>query len=364
MGRAGAAGRGRGDRRPLPDLIEQDDGLRHHRRRGRLHRAACSACTACARRGARWLPRVRCGDRLLAARRPDAAGLGWVRDARPTRPLAGFSHGAAGIAWALLELAAATGEERFRAARPGRHRLRARPVLARGGQLARPARSSRRRTTSRRADALHDGLVPRRAGHRAGPPARRCRTSTTPASARRSRRRCATTLARRASGATTRSATATWATWSCCCRRRDARRPAVARRRDRLAAVILESIERDGWLCGDAAGRRVARPDDRAGRHRLRAAAAGRAGARAVRADPGRPASPRRRRRPDLNRLPAFRCPDCERALRRATWRTRPGRSSGARRPLPALAGLICAIEQPHWCAADDGGGCGEAAPG
>jgi lantibiotic modifying enzyme len=32
------------------------------------------------------------------------------------RPLAGFSHGAAGIAWALLELAGATGNQRYRAA--------------------------------------------------------------------------------------------------------------------------------------------------------------------------------------------------------------------------------------------------------
>jgi class II lanthipeptide synthase len=43
-------------------------------------------------------------------------GLGWVIVAAGPTPLAGFSHGAAGIAWALLELAALTGEERFRTA--------------------------------------------------------------------------------------------------------------------------------------------------------------------------------------------------------------------------------------------------------
>ncbi|RKG77401.1 type 2 lantipeptide synthetase LanM [Corallococcus exercitus] len=58
---------------------------------------------------------TRCGERLLekATRMPQ--GLGWVPQVAP-RPLTGFSHGAAGIAWALMALAAATGETRFREA--------------------------------------------------------------------------------------------------------------------------------------------------------------------------------------------------------------------------------------------------------
>jgi lantibiotic modifying enzyme len=43
-------------------------------------------------------------------------GIGWMPKFGGTKPLTGFSHGAAGIAWALLELAAVTGEERFRKA--------------------------------------------------------------------------------------------------------------------------------------------------------------------------------------------------------------------------------------------------------
>jgi lantibiotic modifying enzyme len=39
-------------------------------------------------------------------------GLGWATPLAQ-RPLAGFSHGAAGIAWALIKLAALTGEPRF-----------------------------------------------------------------------------------------------------------------------------------------------------------------------------------------------------------------------------------------------------------
>jgi type 2 lantibiotic biosynthesis protein LanM len=58
----------------------------------------------------------RCGEHLLAHRRPMARGVGWAMPLAGAVPLAGFSHGAAGTAWALLRLEAATGEERFRAA--------------------------------------------------------------------------------------------------------------------------------------------------------------------------------------------------------------------------------------------------------
>lgn len=56
----------------------------------------------------------RMGDRLLAEARPYEGGLGWLISASPLNPLTGFSHGASGIAWALLELFGATGDERYR----------------------------------------------------------------------------------------------------------------------------------------------------------------------------------------------------------------------------------------------------------
>jgi type 2 lantibiotic biosynthesis protein LanM len=59
---------------------------------------------------------VRCGDRLLDGATVTAEGTGWLIPGTGDRPLTGLSHGAAGIAWALLELAAATGDERFRRA--------------------------------------------------------------------------------------------------------------------------------------------------------------------------------------------------------------------------------------------------------
>jgi lantibiotic modifying enzyme len=56
---------------------------------------------------------VQCGDRILAAAQAMPEGLGW-ETLKDQPPLGGFSHGAAGIAAALLQLAARTGEERFR----------------------------------------------------------------------------------------------------------------------------------------------------------------------------------------------------------------------------------------------------------
>ena len=55
------------------------------------------------------------GDLLIASAQPDATGLSWPwpRAEPGGRNLTGFSHGAAGIGWALLELGEATGESRF-----------------------------------------------------------------------------------------------------------------------------------------------------------------------------------------------------------------------------------------------------------
>ncbi len=62
---------------------------------------------------------VLCGERLLAKATEMETGLGWLVPGSGPRPLTGLSHGAAGVGWALMELAAATGEERFHAAARG-----------------------------------------------------------------------------------------------------------------------------------------------------------------------------------------------------------------------------------------------------
>jgi len=72
-----------------------------------LHRCAPSDRTLAAA--------IQCGDHLISKARPMERGVGWLTAGDEMEPLAGFSHGAAGIAWALLELAELTGEERFRA---------------------------------------------------------------------------------------------------------------------------------------------------------------------------------------------------------------------------------------------------------
>lgn len=58
----------------------------------------------------------RCGEHLLANIVPCATGAGWIAAGTGGVPLTGFSHGAAGIALALLRLSAATRDDRFREA--------------------------------------------------------------------------------------------------------------------------------------------------------------------------------------------------------------------------------------------------------
>ncbi|WP_414551982.1 type 2 lanthipeptide synthetase LanM family protein [Anabaena sp. CCY 0017] len=59
---------------------------------------------------------IECGEHLLAKAQPMKHGIAWVNNNIGTTPLTGFSHGVAGIASVLLELAAQTGEHRFRVA--------------------------------------------------------------------------------------------------------------------------------------------------------------------------------------------------------------------------------------------------------
>ena len=56
-----------------------------------------------------------CGDRLVEAATERAVGAAWSVPKVGRRPLTGASHGAGGIAWALLWLAAASGDDRYRA---------------------------------------------------------------------------------------------------------------------------------------------------------------------------------------------------------------------------------------------------------
>ena len=60
---------------------------------------------------------VKCGEHLLAQRRLGEPGRrSWVGQGLGSRPLNGMSHGAAGFAYALASLSAATGREDFAAA--------------------------------------------------------------------------------------------------------------------------------------------------------------------------------------------------------------------------------------------------------
>jgi type 2 lantibiotic biosynthesis protein LanM len=71
-----------------------------------LHRVCSSDCVL-------DVARI-CGDRLIETAKPMRSGVGWVLG-DSARPLCGFAHGAAGIAWALLKLTAATGDVKYAA---------------------------------------------------------------------------------------------------------------------------------------------------------------------------------------------------------------------------------------------------------
>jgi type 2 lantibiotic biosynthesis protein LanM len=57
---------------------------------------------------------AKCGDRLVARAQKVEGGLGWFTNVETVKPITGFAHGAAGISWSLLELAARTGNTNYR----------------------------------------------------------------------------------------------------------------------------------------------------------------------------------------------------------------------------------------------------------
>jgi type 2 lantibiotic biosynthesis protein LanM len=96
----------------IPPLVEGDDRL------DIVAGAAGCIASLLALRECTPSPRIldiatRAGEHLLKHARTIDQGVGWLIPGGPPRPLAGFAHGGAGIAWALLRLAASTGETRF-----------------------------------------------------------------------------------------------------------------------------------------------------------------------------------------------------------------------------------------------------------
>ncbi|KAB8331084.1 type 2 lantipeptide synthetase LanM [Scytonema tolypothrichoides VB-61278] len=57
---------------------------------------------------------IECGNKIVSYAQTMEQGVSWQVKDTEEKPLSGFSHGAAGMAWALLELASVTGDLRFR----------------------------------------------------------------------------------------------------------------------------------------------------------------------------------------------------------------------------------------------------------
>ncbi|HJQ33735.1 MAG TPA: type 2 lanthipeptide synthetase LanM family protein [Pyrinomonadaceae bacterium] len=99
----------------LPPLVEQDE--HNDIISGAAGCLASLLCLhACAPSRGTLVAALQCGTRLLERAQPMEQGLAWFIRVDVARPPTGFSHGASGVAWALLELSALTGEERFRRA--------------------------------------------------------------------------------------------------------------------------------------------------------------------------------------------------------------------------------------------------------
>ena len=98
----------------LPPLIEEDEGLTII-----LGTAGCLVSLLnlyrCSPSESTLATAIACGDRLIVKAQKMRKGIGWIIPDK-VQPLTGFGHGAAGIAWALLELWSVTGEKRFRRA--------------------------------------------------------------------------------------------------------------------------------------------------------------------------------------------------------------------------------------------------------
>lgn len=98
--------------RTLPDLIDADEDF------DIIGGSAGCAAALLALHAASPAPEcldvaVRCGEHLLRSAHAMPQGIGWISNREPV-PLGGFSHGGAGIGVALLMLARATGDTRFR----------------------------------------------------------------------------------------------------------------------------------------------------------------------------------------------------------------------------------------------------------
>lgn len=99
----------------LPELIEKDEALDMV--------GGCAGCIGSLLALYKVSPSekilaasIQCGERLLARSQRMENGLGWFTNVETTHPITGFAHGTAGIAWALLELGAQTGIEKYRTA--------------------------------------------------------------------------------------------------------------------------------------------------------------------------------------------------------------------------------------------------------
>ncbi len=96
----------------LPSLIDQDEQLDIYAGAAGYIASLLALYEVCPSPQVRNAA-VQAGEHLIARTQTMNRGAGWVIPSCGPQPAIGLAHGGAGIAWALLRLAASTGDERF-----------------------------------------------------------------------------------------------------------------------------------------------------------------------------------------------------------------------------------------------------------
>ncbi|HEV8337981.1 MAG TPA: type 2 lanthipeptide synthetase LanM family protein [Candidatus Polarisedimenticolia bacterium] len=193
-----------------------------------------------------------CGERLLAKARPAGGGISWLTEVGGDEPQTGFSHGAAGIAFALLELAQVTGDARFKDAASGGFAFESESIGKVTDEEAAPPATAGRGKLSAAEKALAMSWC-------YGSPGiglallRACRHLDAPG-LREDLDRCLALTLERGFGKNHSLCHGDLGNLDFILQaRRERNDPKLAEQEGRLLRAILRSVENDGWICGTVA---------------------------------------------------------------------------------------------------------------
>jgi lantibiotic modifying enzyme len=194
----------------------------------------------------------RCGERLLSTARPTGPGIAWLTEVGGDEPQTGFSHGAAGIAFALLELARVTGDARFKETASGGFAFESQSIGRETDEEAEPSATAGRGKLSAAEKALAMSWC-------YGSPGiglallRACRQLKAPG-LREDLDRCLALTLERGFGKNHSLCHGDLGNLDLILQaRRERNDLKLEEQEGRLIRAILKSVENDGWICGTVA---------------------------------------------------------------------------------------------------------------